>query len=170
MVSLDDAGVTLTDGGAGHVHELARLETIDLQLCAGLQASQLVSAGPELPQTLARLHTRLGVTACHRLAQPGRRFATGGHLHCGISVVVRAQHPGHTVGQNIDDRNGHGRAFVSEDAGHSAFPTYETNGHVELLSTRPQCLGRVPCNIVCKTIFSAEEGFPGVPPARQPTL
>ena len=61
IVALHDAGIALADRDAGDVDELARRETVDLELAARLQVGVVLADEAELDQPATRLDVGLGV-------------------------------------------------------------------------------------------------------------
>src|SRR5690606_6082527 len=125
VVPLDRALEALALGHAGHVHHLADLEDVGLDLAADLEVAGILVLDAELPQAATGLHLGLGVVAGHRLVAQGRTPVAGGRLHGAVAVAVDRLDLGDAVRGGFDQGHGNGAAVIGEDAAHARLPAHD---------------------------------------------
>ena len=121
VVTLDDAGKALADGGAAHVHLLADLEDADADGGAWLERSRLLLGHAEFPEYRACFRAGFGEVTGHRLGDAARAPLAESHLHRGITVRRRCLDLRHAIVGHVHDRDRDGIALVGEQPGHADF-------------------------------------------------
>src|SRR3569623_2193923 len=122
-MALAGAGNANTDADASHVHFLASLEQIDLELRAGLVCGRFAVVEAEFPHAAAGGDAGLGEVPGHGLGDARGAAHTDGDLHGRITIALRALHLRAAVGFDFNDGHGNARTVFGEDARHSAFAT-----------------------------------------------
>ena len=119
MVALDNAGKTLTDGGAGHVDLLAFREDVGAENSAGLVFGNFVSIDMELFQHGSGFNASLGEFTGSSLVDARGLFRAERDLDCIVAVGFHRLHTRDTVTGHIEHRHGDGLAVILEDARHA---------------------------------------------------
>ncbi len=150
IVALDGALEALALGGPGDINQLTGSKKLDRQLRTRRKLSDISRIGTELPKTFAGLSTSLGKVPRKGLGDARRLALASSDLNSTVAVSFWSLDLSHSIRSDFYHRNRYGQSSFSENAGHAALSTDQSNRHfINLIvygaETRYGCLRITPC-------------------------